>query len=150
MRSQEKRIKLEVHSPSFSKLTLISPCDFICTDTIKTPLFTLDDHAGICTVDIAVACTTMYFSVHAGSGKLTLRGNAGLAFYYNCGNSYFYLDEFRTDYCYFTSSSTGQSYINVNKELGVTILGRGNVYYKGNAYKIDKTEEGEGRLIKEG
>jgi len=147
VRSQEKKIKIVVRSPSLSTIRILSPCDFLAKDTIKTEVLKVDDYAGVSKVEITADCYTLYFSVHAGNGLFTLHGKSAVAFYYGFGNCHLHFDNMVADYCYMTSNSTGQSYINVSKELGVTIKGRGNVYYKGNPYKVDKQEEGEGKLI---
>ena len=148
MRSQDKRIVIEVHSPTLKNIYINECCDLISTDTIKTAVLNIDNHAGISTAKINVNCETLYFSVHAGTGNFEVGGYTGVAYYYNNGNSYFNMENCWADYLYLKSNSTGQTYVHVTKELGATVAGRGNVYYYGNPYKIDRDETAEGRLIK--
>jgi hypothetical protein len=148
VRSQEKKIKILLKSPDIRHLNILSPCDFRTHDTVRTDLLKVDIHTGVSSVDMTVDCRNLYFSVHAGSGLFKLYGKTGVAYYYGMGNNHLHFENNVADYCYMEFRSTGQAYINVSKELGVTITGRGNVYYRGNPYQVDAREEAEGKLIK--
>lgn len=148
VRSQEKKIKIVIRSPGLAHLNIISPCDFYNSDTLRSGELRVDDHAGVSRIEMTLDCQMLYFSVHAGSGWFKLNGKSGVAYYYGMGNNHLHFENHVADYCYMEFRSTGQAYINVKKELGVTIKGRGNIYYKGNPYQVSSKEEAEGKLIK--
>ncbi|MBK8876731.1 MAG: hypothetical protein IPN13_23740 [Bacteroidetes bacterium] len=48
-----------------------------------------------------------------------------------------------------TTKSTGDCFVSVSKEVGVTIEYVGDVYYSGNPYQVDQQVTGSGKLIRQ-
>ncbi len=147
-RKYNGHIKLDISCDSISYLKLNESCDIRCSDTIKAREFRFDNFADISTVDMNFVCSTMTFAVHAGTGDMKLHGSAGVCYLWSMGYSYFYLNDFVTDYCFIMSNSTGNCYVNVTKEIEATLKNSGNIYYSGNPYRAVSVEKGKGKLIK--
>ncbi len=83
-----------------------------------------------------------------GFGNLTLKGNAGMIDAFLGGSCNINFKEIPCAFGYISTSSTGDTYINAFKELGVNIRGRGNVFYSGNPQIVRENYTDKGRLIK--
>lgn len=142
------KITLNIYCDTLSYIKLWESCDFRCLDTIKTQNFTFDNFADISSVEMNFVCNTLTFAVHAGTGKMNIKGSALTSYLWSMGYSVWDFNNFNTDYCFITSKSTGNCYINVNKELEATLFNSGDIYYSGNPYKISVIEKGSGKLLK--
>lgn len=147
-RKYNGHIKLDISCDSISYIRLNESCNIYCSDTIKTEEFKFDNYADISKVDMNFICSTITFAVHAGTGEMKLHGSAGVCTFWSMGYSYFYMNDFVTDYCYMMSNSTGDCYVNVTKEIEATLNNSGNIYYSGNPYRAVSVENGKGKLIK--
>jgi hypothetical protein len=83
-----------------------------------------------------------------GFGNLTLTGNAGMIDAFLGGSCNIDFKQIPCAFAYISTSSTGDTYINAFKEIGVNIRGRGNVYYTGNAQIVHENYTDKGRLIR--
>jgi hypothetical protein len=83
-----------------------------------------------------------------GFGNLTLTGNAGMIDAFLGGSCNIDFKHIPCAFAYISTSSTGDTYINAFKEIGVNIRGRGNVYYTGNAQIVHENYTDKGRLIR--
>jgi len=54
---------------------------------------------------------------------------------------------FKTGYNYITHKSTGQLFVNVEKEVGARLFSSGNLYVYGRPYKVDKEMYSSGKVI---
>lgn len=142
------KINLDVYCDSLSYIKLWESCNINCNDTIKAQEFIFDNFADISNVEMNFICTTFTFAVHAGTGKMKINGNAETCYFWSMGYSEWDFTNFNTDFCIITSKSTGNCYINVNKELNATLFNSGNIYYSGNPYKVNTVEKGTGKLLK--
>jgi hypothetical protein len=148
VRNYNGKIKLEIYTNELTYIRLNESCDIKSKDTIITNEIRVDDYADISTFDLWVKCSTITFALHAGTGDITLRGNASTGYFWSMGYGNFHFYEFPTDYCYIMSNTTGNCYVNVEKEIEATIKNSGNIYYSGDPYKINTTRTGSGNLIK--
>jgi len=148
-RKYNGHIKIDISCDSVSYIKLYESCDIRCTDTIRANEFRFDNYADISKVDMNFVCITMIYAVHAGTGDTKLHGSAKQCILWSMGYGYFYLNDFKTDYCNIMSNSTGNIYVNVSKEIEATIKNSGNVYYTGNPYSVITKGTGKGKLIKE-
>jgi len=147
-RKYEGKIKLDIYTNELTYIRLNESCDVKSKDTIVTNEIRVDDYADISTFDFWVKCSTITFALHAGTGDITLRGNAGVSYFYSMGYGNFHFSEFPTDYCFITSKSTGNCYVTVGNEIGATLNNSGNIYYSGNPDIVKVTQTGTGKLIK--
>jgi hypothetical protein len=83
-----------------------------------------------------------------GFGNLNLKGSAGMIDAFLGGSCNVDFKEIPCAFGYISTSSTGDTYINPFKELGVNIRGRGNVFYTGNPQIVRENYTDKGRLIK--
>lgn len=83
-----------------------------------------------------------------GFGNLTLKGHAGMIDAFLGGSCNIDFKQIPCAFGYISTSSTGDTYINAYKELGVNIRGRGNVYFTGNPQIVYEKYSDKGRLIK--
>ena len=142
------KIKLNIFCDSLTNIKLRESCDLKSNDTIKVNKFTFDNYADISNIDMTFHCSELTFAVHAGTGHMNLKGIAAVCHLWTFGYCILDCSNLETDYCYITNNSTGNSYINVNKEIEAIIVNAGNIYYSGSPYKIISTETSRGRLIK--
>lgn len=83
-----------------------------------------------------------------GFGNINLKGQAVMIDAFLGGSCNINFKEIPCAFGYISTSSTGNTYINASKEIGVNIRGRGNVYYTGNAKIIYEKYTDKGKLIK--
>lgn len=83
-----------------------------------------------------------------GFGNLTLKGQAGMIDAFLGGSCNINFKQIPCAFGYISTSSTGDTYINSYKELGVNIRGRGNVYYTGNPQIVYEKYSDKGKLLK--
>jgi hypothetical protein len=148
VRRYNGNIRADVYCDSITYIRLWESCNLTCTDTIIRNEFKIDNYAGISNVSLTFLCNTFVFALHAGTGLMQIHGYGGVSYLLNNGYGSFDFRDFRSDYCYITSNSTGNSFITVNHELGATLKNSGNIYYFGNPPFVSTTALGKGKLIK--
>ncbi|MFM2136639.1 MAG: hypothetical protein RL021_2039, partial [Bacteroidota bacterium] len=120
-----------------------------CMDTISTEDFTFDCRNGSGSVQLLLDCQVSRLNLHTGRCDMSAKGKSGVTYLFQNDIGYLIADELMSGFCYVRNNGTGDIRLNVEKELGVDIFYYGNVYYRGNPYRIDRNITGSGKLIKE-
>ena len=98
-------------------------------------------------VEFTINTQMLVTQVHSTS-DVTLHGTSILHGNFHIGAGFLYCEDLQTEYTWSHSKAAGNEYLNVKKELGVTIDWVGNIYYSGNP-AIDVKGTGEGKLIQQ-
>jgi hypothetical protein len=140
-------INIYVHAHPIIKIIQNGSGNVSGTNTITEDSFNFEGWgAGECNLSINV--NNLYCSLNLDAGDATLTGHADAAFLYNAGNGFFYNNGLTTGFTSVLALGTGDSYVNVQDLLWVTIKQEGNVYYIGNP-AVKDTITGKGQLIKQ-
>ncbi len=142
-----QRIRVDVFSRSFKFLDLYGNGDFYMMDTIKTDSFMVDNWSDISKVKLLANCNVFSYSQNAGTGDTYIDGSAAVSYIWVMGYGYVFAKGFKTGYNYITHKSTGQLFVNVEKEVGARLFSSGNLYVYGRPYKVDKEMYSSGKVI---
>lgn len=149
VRSFKNRYTVEVGMARPSSITYFGSGTVRCLDTIRTDEFTFDCRNGSGSIQLLLDCQVSHLNLHTGRCDLTAKGKSGVTYLFQNDTGFLFADELVSGFCYARNSGTGDIRLNVEKELGVELFYYGNVYYRGNPYRIDRNITGSGRLIKE-
>ncbi|MDP4267438.1 MAG: DUF2807 domain-containing protein [Bacteroidota bacterium] len=119
------------------------------TNAITGYSFAFITNNGTGDVDITLNTHESHFSLQLGVQNVNVKGMSGVNYIYNIGENIFHGEQLETGYTYIDNFSSGDCYIFATKEIGAKIGYVGDIYYKGNPYKIDFIKNGKGNLIKE-
>lgn len=146
MRSYKPAINVIVTIPDLKHLNLAGSGNVISLNTIKLQRVRIVN-SGIGDINLDIDAGHLYTQIY-GSGGINLSGKAAVSEIYSTGNCFMHCEKLITGYTFLHSNTTGNIYVNAEKELGVTILGSGNVYYMGEPEISKKIISGKGELIK--
>jgi len=142
-----KRIEMHVYSPTFKYIDLYGNGDFYLLDTLFNDTIKVDNWSDISKVSLLVNCSVFSYSQNSGTGDTYINGSAGVSFLWAMGYGYIHARNFKTGYSYITQKSTGNFYVNVEKEIGANLYSCGNVYVYGKPYYIEQKSFSTGKLI---
>lgn len=142
-----QRIKVDVYSPAFKYLDLYGNGDFYMTDTITVDSFMVDNWSDISKIKLMTHCQVFSYSQNAGTGDTYIDGSAAVSYLWVMGYGYVFACGLKTGYQYITHKSTGQLYVNVEKEVGARLFSSGNLYVFGHPYKVEKQVYSSGNVI---
>ncbi|MGQ9846940.1 MAG: GIN domain-containing protein [Bacteroidales bacterium] len=142
-----QRIKVHVYSRAFKYIELYGSGDFYMEDTLYSDSIMVNNWSDISKVKLLVHCNTFSYSQNAGTGDTYIYGRAGVSYLWVMGYGYVFANNFKTGYNYITHKSTGQLYVNVEKEVGARLFSLGNLYVYGRPYKIEKEIYSSGNVI---
>lgn len=149
VRSFKNRYTVEVGMGQPEVISYYGSGTVTCADTIRSSDFTFDCWNGSGSVFLLMNCNTSRLNIHNGRCDLTASGKSGVTYLFQNDTGYLLTSGLESGYAYVRNSGTGDIRLNVEKELGAEINYYGNVYYRGNPYRIDKLGTGKGKLIKE-
>lgn len=146
-----ENIKLYIHTKSLTQFYNQSPSRLYTIDSLKSNSFQIHSNSPLSSADLTLSCDRLDFQVWNGSGKFVLRGKCS-TFSSNLGGSgcaaHVFADSLAVNNAYLSSRSTGNYHVNVSDYLEVSLLWKGDIYYKGSPkVKID-TVASNGRLVK--
>ncbi|NSW46119.1 MAG: DUF2807 domain-containing protein [Bacteroidales bacterium] len=142
-----KRIEVHIYSPAFKYIDLYGSGDFYLLDTLRNDTIRVDNWSDISKVSLLVKSGYFSYSQNAGTGDTYISGSAGICFLWAMGYGYIHARNFKTGYNYITHKSTGNFYVNVEKEVGANLFSSGHVYVYGKPYLIEQKSYSTGKLI---
>ena len=122
--------------------------DINCTDTIYSDTLTINVLEGSGTLNILTHAYKVNAALQYGTADIMISGRCHLSFVYSAS---FGLIDNRGLMCnqvYVGNKSSNDIYLRVDKYLGATIEGIGNIYYTGNPESFSFNQVGSGNLIK--
>ncbi len=147
MRSYRKqKVTVFVSAPVIVKINNNGTGDIRGEGVITAPEFTLNVWSSG-SINVFLNCGTSHCNLHTGVGDITMKGYSGVSYIYNAGSGFAYCGDLQSGYTFITSRGTGDSYVNVSKELDAGILWVGDVYYSGSPPVIKENISGKGRLF---
>jgi len=131
-RSFKNKIEVTISFISIKYLLLNGECNIFSNDTLFGNKILIDNYSGVSSMQLSLNYDTIHFSLHSGTGDFILNGSTNIAYYYNHGTGYLFSQELVCSKIFITNSSTGDCYVNATNSLFVSIIGNGDIYYKGN------------------
>lgn len=146
IRSYKPPINVTVSIPDLKHLNLAGSGDIFSLNTLKLQKVRMVN-SGIGDVNLDIDAGHLFTQIY-GSGGINLSGKAAVSEIYSTGNCFMHCENLTTGFTYIHSNTTGHIYVHAEKELGVTILGSGNVYYSGEPVLTKHIISGKGTLNK--
>lgn len=147
MRSYEPTINVTVSVPDLKHLQHTGSGDVKSINTLKVNRIRVVN-SGVGDINLDLDAGNVFTQIY-GSGGINLSGKAAVCEIYSTGNCFMHCENLFTGYTYIYSNTTGNIHVHAQKELGVTILGSGNVYYTGNPLITKQDISGKGSLYKQ-
>ncbi len=147
LRSFKNNFVVEVHTPVLNHIINNSSDDIIMLNKFFTDSLSIDCHDGLGTVEINVQTPVMWTNLHTGIADVKGKGTVGVNYVYAASQGSVDYAQVETGYTFITNKGTNDCYIHVQKELNAEIFYVGNIYYKGNPYKVNSVISGTGNLI---
>ncbi|HET6245970.1 MAG: DUF2807 domain-containing protein [Bacteroidetes bacterium] len=129
MRSYKPPVNVIVSISDLKHLNLAGSGDIFSLNTLVLERVRMVN-SGIGDINLEIDAGYLYTQIY-GSGGINLSGKAAVSEIYSTGNCFMQCENLVTGYTYLHSNTTGNIYVNVEKELGVNIIGSGDVYYLG-------------------
>src|SRR5512133_1312690 len=146
-RSYDKPINVYVSMNYLWKVYYNSAGDLSTTNTLPFDSLKVEVWGGCGTLDLDVNVITGYFIENLGTADIRLRGKCGICYIYSGEYGPFHCEDLDIAYCFVTTISSNDCWVNAERTLGATIGGIGNVYYTGIPDSIYFSITGEGKLI---
>lgn len=147
MRSFKNTYTVDVYTPEIMNVQMFGSGDFTTVDTLHTSDFFLESWNASGSALVLLNCDQSHLINNIGRMDITASGKAGVSFIYINDTGVLNAQEFKSDYCYIRSSTTGKCSVSANIALGVEIRSVGNIYYFGSPQQIDRDITGSGKLI---
>lgn len=147
-RSFENPINVYVSTNYLWKVYYISAGDLTTTNALPFDSLKVEVWGGCGTIDMEMDVITGYFVENLGTADFILRGKCGICYIYSGEYGPFHCEDLDIAYCFVTTISSNDCWVNAKRTLGVTIGGIGNVYYTGEPDSVYSTITGDGRLIR--
>jgi len=149
VRSYKKKINVHITCKNIQDIKYGNASGNIYSlDTLYSDSFQVDDFSGSGEINLLLVSKNSFFRIHTGPADIIVKGRSENAFVYSTGNGLADLKQYPSDYVIVSNSSTNNCFVNVNKELNVTIGYIGDIYYTGNPYSVKTNISGSGKLIK--
>ena len=144
--SKHNDIIIKVHYDTLKAITVSGPTDII-SKTIMTPdILTLNlNSTG--KIDIVTDAKTITANIN-GTGTILINGQVETLYINHNGSGSLKSYQAMINTVYGNMNGTGNSYVRVQDTLNSTILGAGNIYYKGFP-KIFESSTGTGKVIED-
>lgn len=149
VRSFKNEYKVEVEMPSVDHVMTYSSGDIDFLDTVKIETFNFDVYGGAGVYNLLLHASDAHVNIHTGPGDVNAKGWIGVNYLYYNGYGKINFSDVETGYTFMENKGNNDIHIWVTKELEAKINYSGNIYYRGNPYKIILTGTGSGKLIKE-
>ncbi len=146
-RSYDKPINVYVSVDYLWKVYYYSSGDLRTANTLPFDSLKVEVWGGCGTIDLDVDLFTGYFIENLGTADFKLRGSCGICYIYSGEYGPFHCEDLDIGYCFVTTISSNDCWVNATRTLGATIGGIGNVYYSGNPDSVYYTITGQGKLI---
>jgi hypothetical protein len=147
-RSYSKPINVYISLDHLWKVYYNSSGDLTSTNTLDLDSLMVVVWGGCGTIDLDVDLFTGYFSENLGTADFRLKGTCAICYIYSGEYGPFHCENLNTRYCFVTSRSSNDCWVNAEKMLGVTINSIGNVYYTGDPDSVFSSITGQGNLIR--
>jgi len=144
------RIELHITVDTLRFITLNSPSDIKCMDTLKTKELQIFSIADYSEISVLVNCDYLYL-VNSGTsgGQITLKGRTYSFEAWTRASLKLFADEFTAHRITIKSESIGDCYIHSTEYLSAEILKTGLIYYRGAPETIIYVnEEAKNKLIR--
>jgi hypothetical protein len=120
-----------------------------CLDTIRSKEFTFNSWNGSGSIYLLMNCEKSHINNNAGRVDIHASGIVGVSYIYIHDTGLIDAGGLETGFTFIRNSSTGDCSVFVTKEIEAEIKYYGNIYYRGNPYRVLKTGSGEGKLIEQ-
>jgi len=147
MYQNERFFKATIFYTHLDSITYRSNGNVRTLGKILADTFKLHIYEGSGTIDLQLETMTSYTNYHFGTASVTLRGKSTISYIYQV--SYGPVDALNllTEGTYMENRSPNHSWVNAKLELGATLNGKGNIYYRGNPLEFDFKGSGSGSII---
>lgn len=116
-------------------------------DPTITDRFMINIFEGASSISLKLFANKSYLNFHYGTADLTVTGGSEINYIYQASFGPIDARDFATDFTYMENRSPNHSYVDARLQLGVTINGTGNVYYKTAPESINLNGTGAGQLL---
>jgi hypothetical protein len=143
------KIQVKLHLKSISYINVRKPCHIFTTDTFKTDNFYFVDWGKFTEMDVCLDVYNMQIAMSSDNfGRYTLKGKAVNVLLWQWGSAFILADSMKIQNCNVVHKSAGDVYVNVAKELQVSLKSVGNVYCSSKPDTVIITEQlSTGKLI---
>ena len=141
-------IQVEVWVKSINGITFTnSTGNLETTDSIRADYFDFEVFGSIGTYHLKFKTNTLKLAINNGPSDLTAIGKTDLLYLFAVGFGKVDCLGLDVGDIYMTNKGTNSNSVNVSHKLDATIIGSGNIYYKGNPPTLTKNIIGSGQLI---
>ena len=149
VRSFENKYTVKIGVQSLDDIEYHGSGNIHFMDTIKTNDFIFNSWNGSGSTFLIIECATSNINNNAGRPDIHVSGISGVSYVYNHDVSSIDASDLISGFTFMRNSSTGDCRVYVTKELEAEIVDSGDIYYKGNPYKVSRTGAGSGKLMEE-
>ncbi|MDP3462210.1 MAG: DUF2807 domain-containing protein [Bacteroidales bacterium] len=146
-RSFNKPLKIKLHYKRIDSIEYRSVGNVTCLDTLKTDTLWLSINEGGGSLSLLIKTSKSFINHQFGTADVHLYGFSQVNYIYQASYGPVIADSLTTNFNYLENRGTNHCWVNAALQLGVTISGPGNVYYRGNP-EISYIRNGSGNLIK--
>jgi hypothetical protein len=152
VRTYNRRMTVYVSVHHLNDLLYNGAGEVSCTNTLRDSVLGVESRDGSGHVDLTLATSTSYATIHTGPADIRLRGSAPLMYVYSAGNGVIHTEGIQSEQIYLTNRGTGDLYVGSTASpssiLSLSLSAIGNVYCKGRPGTIQiLNESGSGKLI---
>jgi hypothetical protein len=146
-RSFEKPLKIKLHYTRIDSIEYRSVGNVTCLDTLRTDTLWLGINEGAGSLNLLIKTKLSFINHQFGTADVHLYGISQINYIYQASYGPVIADSLITRFNYLENRGTNHCWVNAEVQLGVTISGPGNVYYRGNP-EVSFVRNGTGNLIK--
>lgn len=140
---------LFLHFKSLKHMVTYDPVNVTNSDTIKSDEFRYAALGEISEVRLTVECNYLLVMNSANTlGHFNINGKTDYCSFFNRYGSVIFTDSLICKYAEITNESIGDVHINASEKITVSILGPGNIYYRGNPAIEIAEKRGTGKIIR--
>lgn len=148
VRDYKNELTVYASTSSLKNIRYESSGDIRTTGNIKFDELSVNVWGGSGSFNLDVDCNRLNLGQHYGTVDFNVCGKSVTTTIYSNSYGPFNCYNLNSNIVFIKSNGTNDCFVRVNHILGAEINSVGNVFYKGNPYKVESAIKGSGQLIK--
>jgi hypothetical protein len=147
LRTDASPVQIFISTAQLQKISYSGAGNVSSTDTIRTPVFTIDCYEGSGSINLKIIADSVNSIIRTRNTDITLSGNGTYAYIYCAEEGDINLLQYKARTVSVVSKTLRDIDVQVTDSLYADVLYKGNVYYLGNPSLIQSTISNTGKLI---
>jgi hypothetical protein len=147
VRSYTKPYSVDVYFTHLREIAHYGSKQLTSTVALNSPVLEIDKWAGGGDVILPVSSDSVFIRIHAGSGDVTITGDASFGYVYQRGFGFMFCEELALANAYIDKGGTGDCVLLASNQVTVDFNSPGDLIIHGNPFIDIRRKTGEGRVI---